>query len=225
MFTEQMQQDVIMVLKFPSNSPVTHVAANTQLGLTSPAIITVTANRLFAVNKWHGLTGVSMHYIYIYLYMNSLCCLKGAFNKKSLFCDFTPLWLCTNEIQGYFQQVKLLPWNHFFIFPRFTSFFHTWSLIYPSHELTRLISIGWTLIWETGDCVCWIAVSNVTHAAAGVRSHVHLYTSASHFIRPYLLNVHPGPGRNIKFDIFEFIRMKTDRFNLIHVHHRPGWLT
>ncbi|KAM7419464.1 hypothetical protein PAMA_016534 [Pampus argenteus] len=57
MFTEQMQQDVIMVLKFPSNSPVTHVAANTQLGLTSPAIITVTANRLFSVNKWHGLTG------------------------------------------------------------------------------------------------------------------------------------------------------------------------
>ncbi|XP_026059548.1 lipopolysaccharide-responsive and beige-like anchor protein isoform X2 [Carassius auratus] len=57
MFTEQMQQDVIMVLKFPSNSPVTHVAANTQSGLTNPAIITVTANRLFAVNKWHGLTG------------------------------------------------------------------------------------------------------------------------------------------------------------------------
>ncbi|XP_062243865.1 lipopolysaccharide-responsive and beige-like anchor protein isoform X2 [Platichthys flesus] len=57
MFTEQMQQDVIMVLKFPSNSPVTHVAANTQPGLTSPAIITVTANRIFAVNKWHGLAG------------------------------------------------------------------------------------------------------------------------------------------------------------------------
>uniref|UniRef100_A0A8C8A3D0 Neurobeachin n=1 Tax=Oryzias sinensis TaxID=183150 RepID=A0A8C8A3D0_9TELE len=57
MFTEQMQQDVIMVLKFPSNSPVTYVAANTQPGLTSAAIITVTANRLFAVNKWHGLTG------------------------------------------------------------------------------------------------------------------------------------------------------------------------
>uniref|UniRef100_A0A8C1JQZ1 Neurobeachin n=1 Tax=Cyprinus carpio TaxID=7962 RepID=A0A8C1JQZ1_CYPCA len=56
MFTEQMQQDVIMVLKFPSNSPVTHVAANTQSGLTNPAVITVTANRLFAVNKWQGLT-------------------------------------------------------------------------------------------------------------------------------------------------------------------------
>uniref|UniRef100_A0A8C3IU08 LPS responsive beige-like anchor protein n=1 Tax=Chrysemys picta bellii TaxID=8478 RepID=A0A8C3IU08_CHRPI len=55
MFTDQAQQDVIMVLKFPSNSPVTHVAANTQSGLATPAVITVTANRLFAVNKWHNL--------------------------------------------------------------------------------------------------------------------------------------------------------------------------
>ncbi|XP_035386156.1 lipopolysaccharide-responsive and beige-like anchor protein isoform X3 [Electrophorus electricus] len=57
MFTDQMQQDVVMVLKFPSNSPVVHVSANTQPGLANPAVITVTANRLFAVNKWHGLTG------------------------------------------------------------------------------------------------------------------------------------------------------------------------
>ncbi|XP_008564708.1 PREDICTED: lipopolysaccharide-responsive and beige-like anchor protein, partial [Galeopterus variegatus] len=55
MFTDQAQQDVIMVLKFPSNSPVTHVAANTQPGVATPAVITVTANRLFAVNKWHNL--------------------------------------------------------------------------------------------------------------------------------------------------------------------------
>lgn len=57
MFTDQAQQDVIMVLKFPSNSPVTHVAANTQPGLATPAVISVTANRLFAVNKWHNLPG------------------------------------------------------------------------------------------------------------------------------------------------------------------------
>uniref|UniRef100_A0A8C6XJC8 LPS responsive beige-like anchor protein n=1 Tax=Naja naja TaxID=35670 RepID=A0A8C6XJC8_NAJNA len=55
MFTDQAQQDVIMVLKFPSNSPVTHVAANTQPGLANSAVITVTVNRLFAVNKWHNL--------------------------------------------------------------------------------------------------------------------------------------------------------------------------
>uniref|UniRef100_A0A8C6XHA1 LPS responsive beige-like anchor protein n=1 Tax=Naja naja TaxID=35670 RepID=A0A8C6XHA1_NAJNA len=57
MFTDQAQQDVIMVLKFPSNSPVTHVAANTQPGLANSAVITVTVNRLFAVNKWHNLPG------------------------------------------------------------------------------------------------------------------------------------------------------------------------
>ncbi|XP_053335852.1 lipopolysaccharide-responsive and beige-like anchor protein [Clarias gariepinus] len=57
MFTEQMQQDVIMVLKFPSNSPVVYVSAHTQAGLASPAIVTVTANRIFSINKWHGLTG------------------------------------------------------------------------------------------------------------------------------------------------------------------------
>ncbi|XP_018416801.1 PREDICTED: lipopolysaccharide-responsive and beige-like anchor protein [Nanorana parkeri] len=61
MFTDQAQHDVIMVLKFPSNSPVTHIAANTQPGLASPAVITVTANRLFAVNKWHSLPGKCSH--------------------------------------------------------------------------------------------------------------------------------------------------------------------
>lgn len=57
MFTEQMQQDVIMVLKFPSNSPVVYTSAHTQTGLASPAVVTVTANRIFSINKWHGLTG------------------------------------------------------------------------------------------------------------------------------------------------------------------------
>ncbi|KAG7243069.1 hypothetical protein INR49_016444 [Caranx melampygus] len=40
MFKDQMQQDVIMVLKFPSNSPVTHVAANTLPHLNIPAVVT-----------------------------------------------------------------------------------------------------------------------------------------------------------------------------------------
>lgn len=53
-----MQQDVIMVLKFPSNSPVTHVAANTLPHLTIPAVVTVTCSRLFAVNRWHNTVGV-----------------------------------------------------------------------------------------------------------------------------------------------------------------------
>ncbi|XP_045929153.1 neurobeachin isoform X7 [Micropterus dolomieu] len=58
MFKDQMQQDVIMVLKFPSNSPVTHVAANTLPHLTVPAVVTVTCSRLFAVNRWHNTVGL-----------------------------------------------------------------------------------------------------------------------------------------------------------------------
>uniref|UniRef100_A0AAX7SIJ4 Neurobeachin n=1 Tax=Astatotilapia calliptera TaxID=8154 RepID=A0AAX7SIJ4_ASTCA len=96
MFTEQMQQDVIMVLKFPSNSPVTHVAANTQAGLTSPAIITVTANRLFAVNKWQGLTAsnVGLHRRQITdlldqsIQISSQCFVITAENRFILLCGF-----------------------------------------------------------------------------------------------------------------------------------------
>uniref|UniRef100_A0A8C1SNX4 Neurobeachin n=1 Tax=Cyprinus carpio TaxID=7962 RepID=A0A8C1SNX4_CYPCA len=58
MFKDQMQQDVIMVLKFPSNSPVTHVAANTLPHLTLPAVVTITCSRLFAVNRWHNTVGL-----------------------------------------------------------------------------------------------------------------------------------------------------------------------
>lgn len=61
MFKDQMQQDVIMVLKFPSNSPVTHVAANTLPHLSIPAAVTVTCSRLFAVNRWHNTVGQSVY--------------------------------------------------------------------------------------------------------------------------------------------------------------------
>uniref|UniRef100_A0A3Q2DBV8 Neurobeachin n=1 Tax=Cyprinodon variegatus TaxID=28743 RepID=A0A3Q2DBV8_CYPVA len=96
MFTEQMQQDVIMVLKFPSNSPVTHVAANTQPGLASPAIITVTASRLFSVNKWHGLTAnnVGSHRRQISdlldqsIQISSQCFVITADNRFILLCGF-----------------------------------------------------------------------------------------------------------------------------------------
>uniref|UniRef100_A0A6Q2XFZ4 LPS-responsive vesicle trafficking, beach and anchor containing n=1 Tax=Esox lucius TaxID=8010 RepID=A0A6Q2XFZ4_ESOLU len=96
MFTEQMQQDVIMVLKFPSNSPVAHVAANTQPGLAAPAIITVTANRLFAVNKWHGLAAnnVGMHRRQITdlldqsIQIHAQCFVVTADNRFILLCGF-----------------------------------------------------------------------------------------------------------------------------------------
>ncbi len=113
-----------------------------------------------------------------------------------------------NYPQQYSRQIKTVFCYHkiIFIFPRFISLLHTKCLINQSQELIRLVSIGWTLIWEAVDCVYWIAVSNVTHAAASVRSHVHLHTSASDFTKSYLLSIHPDPGRNIKFDICEFIR-------------------
>ncbi|XP_061828501.1 neurobeachin-like isoform X1 [Nerophis lumbriciformis] len=58
MFKDQMQQDVVMVLKFPSNSPVTHVAANTLPHLALPAVVTLTCSRVFAVNRWHNTVGL-----------------------------------------------------------------------------------------------------------------------------------------------------------------------
>uniref|UniRef100_A0A8C3IXW8 LPS responsive beige-like anchor protein n=1 Tax=Chrysemys picta bellii TaxID=8478 RepID=A0A8C3IXW8_CHRPI len=96
MFTDQAQQDVIMVLKFPSNSPVTHVAANTQSGLATPAVITVTANRLFAVNKWHNLpaSNTSMHRRQITdlldqsIQVHSQCFVITSDNRYILVCGF-----------------------------------------------------------------------------------------------------------------------------------------
>uniref|UniRef100_A0A8B9FEG7 Lipopolysaccharide-responsive and beige-like anchor protein n=1 Tax=Amazona collaria TaxID=241587 RepID=A0A8B9FEG7_9PSIT len=96
MFTEQAQQDVIMVLKFPSNSPVAHVAANTQPGLATPAVITVTANRLFAVNKWHNLpaSNTGMHRRQITdlldqsIQVHSQCFVITSDNRYVLVCGF-----------------------------------------------------------------------------------------------------------------------------------------
>lgn len=45
--------DVCMVMKFPSNSPVVHISANTYPQLPLPAVVTVTARRQFAVNRWN----------------------------------------------------------------------------------------------------------------------------------------------------------------------------
>ncbi|XP_048826742.1 lipopolysaccharide-responsive and beige-like anchor protein [Brienomyrus brachyistius] len=53
MSCKQTQSGVIMVLKFPTNSPVTHVSAHTQPGSPGGALVTVTASRIFGINKWH----------------------------------------------------------------------------------------------------------------------------------------------------------------------------
>ncbi|XP_071847278.1 neurobeachin-like isoform X4 [Apostichopus japonicus] len=56
MYSDQLQQEVLMVIKFLSNSPVIHVAANTSPMVPSPAVVTVACNQTFAVNKWNNQT-------------------------------------------------------------------------------------------------------------------------------------------------------------------------
>uniref|UniRef100_A0A8C7JEL7 Neurobeachin n=1 Tax=Oncorhynchus kisutch TaxID=8019 RepID=A0A8C7JEL7_ONCKI len=96
MFKDQMQQDVIMVLKFPSNSPVTHVAANTLPHLSVPAAVTVTCSRLFAVNRWHNTvannTGNNKRQITDLvdqsIQINTHCFVVTADNRYILVCGF-----------------------------------------------------------------------------------------------------------------------------------------
>ena len=56
MFTT-IPEDVCMIMKFLSNSPVTHIGANTHPAVPIPAVITVTCNYNFAVNKWNHAAG------------------------------------------------------------------------------------------------------------------------------------------------------------------------
>uniref|UniRef100_A0A8C9R0M1 Neurobeachin n=1 Tax=Scleropages formosus TaxID=113540 RepID=A0A8C9R0M1_SCLFO len=85
MFKDQMQQDVIMVLKFPSNSPVTHVAANTLPHLSVPAVVTVTCSRLFAVNRWHNTVGYSLEQAHhLPIEMDPLIANNSGVNKRQI---------------------------------------------------------------------------------------------------------------------------------------------
>ena len=59
MMFSKVSEDVCMIMKFLSNSPVTHVAASTHPAVPTPAVITVTANHNFAVNKWNHSAGMS----------------------------------------------------------------------------------------------------------------------------------------------------------------------
>ena len=65
-----------MIMKFLSNSPVVHVAANTHPAVPTPAVTTITANHHFAINKWnnayirmfsHLLQNVNIMIIMIYI--------------------------------------------------------------------------------------------------------------------------------------------------------------
>ena len=54
--------DVCMIMKFLSNSPICHITANTIPQLPLPSVVTVTANQHFAVNKWNtNYSGIATH--------------------------------------------------------------------------------------------------------------------------------------------------------------------
>jgi len=52
MFSYGSVKDLLMVLKFKSNSPIMHVVANTHPSLKIPAVVTCTKNLQFAINTW-----------------------------------------------------------------------------------------------------------------------------------------------------------------------------
>ena len=54
MYSDQLSQDVLMIIKFLSNSPVIHVSAHTHPNVPYPAIVTAAANQTFAMNKWNN---------------------------------------------------------------------------------------------------------------------------------------------------------------------------
>ncbi len=53
MFSPQ-PDDVCMIMKFLSNSPICHITANTFPQLPLPSVVTITANQHFAVNRWNS---------------------------------------------------------------------------------------------------------------------------------------------------------------------------
>jgi hypothetical protein len=53
MMFSSIPDDVCMTIKFPSNSPICHISANTYPQLPLPSIVTVTTGQQFAVNRWN----------------------------------------------------------------------------------------------------------------------------------------------------------------------------
>jgi hypothetical protein len=53
MMFSTVQEDVCMLMKFLSNSPIVHLAANTHPAVNNAAVVTISANHNFAVNKWN----------------------------------------------------------------------------------------------------------------------------------------------------------------------------
>lgn len=54
MMFSSIPDDICMTMKFPSNSPICHISANTYPQLPLPSVVTVTSNQQFAVNRWNS---------------------------------------------------------------------------------------------------------------------------------------------------------------------------
>lgn len=71
MFTS-IPDDVCMTMKFPSNSPICHISANTFPQLPMPAVVTVTTNMQFAINRWNtnysGLCCIEISLLFLQCY-------------------------------------------------------------------------------------------------------------------------------------------------------------
>ena len=53
MMFSSIPEDICMTLKFPSNSPICHISANTYSQLPQPSVISISINLQFAVNRWN----------------------------------------------------------------------------------------------------------------------------------------------------------------------------
>lgn len=54
-------EELCMIMKFLSNSPICHISANTYPQLPAPSVITVTCNQNFAVNRWNSNYSAPLH--------------------------------------------------------------------------------------------------------------------------------------------------------------------
>ncbi|XP_046432422.1 neurobeachin isoform X1 [Neodiprion fabricii] len=60
MMFSSIPDDVCMTIKFPSNSPICHISANTYPQLPLPSVVTVTTGQQFAVNRWNTTYAASV---------------------------------------------------------------------------------------------------------------------------------------------------------------------
>lgn len=95
MFTS-VPDDICMSIKFPSNSPICHISANTYSQLPMPSVVTVTANQQFAVNRWNSnYTGESSNFTVWRLCLLSFKALNNVFSKQlnaSVFIELIVVW-------------------------------------------------------------------------------------------------------------------------------------